>query len=179
MRIAIGSTNPVKIRAAQNVLRRVYPRATFVAVDAPSRVPAQPRGDRQTRRGAVNRARAARAQARADLGVGLEAGYLETEFGVMTCAWCALVDRAGRVGVGGSSNMLLPDEVADQLRAGVELGTAMDAFARIENVKHKMGAIGVLTRGLLDRRRAYEYIVKLTVVRFLWKNAYGKPIAPV
>jgi inosine/xanthosine triphosphatase len=174
MKIAIGSTNPVKVRAVRNVLRKIYPRAEFVALDVPSGVPGQPRGDRQTRRGAVNRARAAREGARADWGVGLEGGIVQNEYGTMTCAWCAIADRAGRVGIGGSTNMLLPEEVAERVQRGDELGDAMDAFANIRGVKRKMGAIGVLTKGLSDRRRAYEYIIKLAVARFLWKDKYGE-----
>jgi inosine/xanthosine triphosphatase len=174
MRIAIGSTNPVKIRAARNVLRKIYPRAVFIAREVASGVPGQPRGDRQTRRGAVNRAQAARSAERADWGVGLEGGIVENEFGTMTCAWAAIVDHKGRVGIGGSTNMLLPDAVAARVRTGEELGDAMDAFANIRDVKRKMGAIGVLTKGLSDRRRAYEYIVALAVARFLWDDEYGR-----
>jgi len=77
MKIAIGSTNPTKVRAARNVLRKIYPRAEFVALEVASGVPKQPRGDKQTRRGAVNRAKRVRAQTHADLGIGLEAGILE------------------------------------------------------------------------------------------------------
>ena len=172
--MAIGSTNPGKLGAARKVLRKLYPRAEFVALQVASGVPGQPRGDRQTRRGAVNRARAARQATRADFGVGLEGGIVENEFGTMTCAWCAMVDRAGRVGVGGSANMQLPDEVAARVKRGDELGDAMDAFANIRGVKRKMGAIGVLTKGLSNRQRAYEYIVTLAMARFLWKGKYGK-----
>jgi inosine/xanthosine triphosphatase len=172
MKIAIGSTNPTKVRAAKKILRKVYPRAEFVAIEVKSGVPSQPRGDKQTRRGAVNRARAARQTAHADLGIGLEAGIIETEYGVMTCAWVAIVDRAGRIGIGGSTNMLLPDPVVQRLRHGAELGEAMDEFANIVDVKRKMGAIGVLTRGLSNRQRAYEEIVKLAIVRFLWQAQY-------
>ncbi len=173
MKIAIGSTNPVKIRAVKRVVRKIFPNAEFVAREAPSGVPGQPRGDKQTRRGAVNRARAVRKAARADWGVGLEAGIIENEFGMMTCAWCAIVDRRGRVGIGGSTNMLLPDQVAARIKAGAELGEAMDTFANIRDVKYKMGAIGVLTRGLSNRQRAYEYVLTLAMARFLWEGKYG------
>lgn len=166
--------NPTKVRAAKKILRKIFPRAEFVSLEVESGVPGQPRGDKQTQRGAVNRARAVRQIARADFGVGLEAGIIETEYGVMTCAWVAMVDRAGRIGIGGSTNMLLPTQVANRLSAGAELGEAMDEFANIKNVKHKMGAIGILTRGLSNRQRAYEEIVKLAVVRFLWTAQYRK-----
>ncbi len=68
--------------------------------------------------------------------------------------------------------MLLPEEVVKRIRAGVELGEAMDEFAKITNVKQKMGAIGVMTKGLSDRQRAYEFILKMAVVKFLWKDKY-------
>lgn len=172
MRIAIGTDNPLKYQAAHNVLRKLYPEAEFVALKVATRMPRQPKGDRQTRRGAANRAHAVRLAAHADWGVGIEAGVIETEFGMMTCAWCAIEDRGGRVGIGGSTNMLLPDEIAQRIRDGAELGPAMDEFTHIQDVKRKMGAIGIFTRGLTDRRRSYELIVKLAVARFLWRRKY-------
>ncbi len=172
MKIVIGTDNPVKIRAARNVLRKLYPHAKITALVVPSGIPGQPLGDEETRRGAANRAHAARVAARADWGVGIEGGILTNEFGTMTCAWCAIEDRAGHVGIGGSSNMLLPDTVVARVKAGVELGQAMDEFAKTKDVKHRMGAIGVMTKGLSDRQRAYEFIVKMAVVRFLWKGKY-------
>lgn len=178
MKIAIGSTNPVKVRAVKNVSRKIFPKARFIALEVSSGVPAQPRGDRQTRRGAINRARAALETAHADWGVGLEAGILDNEFGTMTCAWVAIVDRAGNIGLGGSTNLMLPSQVAARIKGGAELGDAMDEFAKIRGVKRKMGAIGVLTKGLFDRRRAYEFLVALAAARFLWKDKYVKGKRP-
>ncbi len=172
MKIAIGTDNPVKIRAARNVLRKLYPDVEIVSLVVPSGIPGQPIGDEETRRGAANRAHAARIAARADWGVGIEGGIVENEFGTMTCAWCAIEDRAGRVGVGGSTNMLLPDAVVARVKEGAELGEAMDEFAKTKNVKRRMGAIGVMTKGLTDRQRSYEFIVKMAIVRFLWKGKY-------
>lgn len=172
MRIAVGTDNPIKYQAVRNVLRKVFPKAKFIALKVNTRMPRQPKGDRQTRRGASNRAHAARLATGADWGVGIEAGVIETEYGMMTCAWCAIEDRKGRRSIGGSTNMLLPDRVAARIRAGGELGPAMDEFARIKNVKRKMGAIGIMTRGLTDRRRSYQLIVKLAVAKFLWRSKY-------
>jgi inosine/xanthosine triphosphatase len=174
MKIVVGTDNPVKYRAVRNVMRRLFPDAQVIALRVPSGQPEQPIGDDQTRRGALNRAHAARLATHADWGVGLEGGVVESEFGMMTCAWCAIEDRSGRVGVGGSTNMLLPEEVAERVRAGAELGQAMDEFAKITNVKQKMGAIGVMTKGLTDRQRAYEFIVKMALVKFLWKDKYKR-----
>jgi inosine/xanthosine triphosphatase len=170
MRIAIGSTNPVKIRAVEKVLRPLYAEVEFTSQEVPSGVPVQPIGNEETRRGALNRARAVLEATGADWGVGLEGGIIQTELGVMTTAWCVIVDLAGRTGVGGAANMLLPEAVVTRVLGGVELGEAMDEYASVDDVKRKMGAIGILTRGLIDRQGAYEYIVKLALARFLWEE---------
>ncbi len=170
MLVAIGSTNPVKVRAVENVLRQVFDDVEFVAREVPSGIAAQPVGNEETRRGALNRARAVREVAEADWGIGLEGGIIQSEMGTMTTAWCVIVDRSGSLGVGGASNMLLPEAVAARVLGGMELGEAMDEYASIQDVKHKMGAIGILTKGLIDRQQAYEVIVKFALAPFLWKG---------
>lgn len=178
MRIAVGSTNPVKFNATCAVLKPLYPDAEFVAVDVPSDVAAQPWGNAETRAGAVNRARAALVQTGADMGIGLEGGVQDTEFGLMTAAWCAIVDANGQLGIGGNSSTLLPTPVAEAVRAGQELGQAMDRFADRENTKHANGAIGILTNDLETRQSAYEMIIRLALAPFRNPDWYPNPQAP-
>ncbi len=173
MRIAIGSTNVVKCQAVQAVLKPLYPRAEFVAIDAPSNVPAQPFGDAQTRLGALNRARAALRQARADFGVGLEGGVQETEFGMMTTAWCVILSAEGTLGVGGNACVLLPEPVAERVRNGMELGEAMDWLTQRQDTKHQNGAIGILTADLETRQSAYEVIVRMALAPFRRPHWYS------
>lgn len=165
--IAIGSTNPVKCNAVRAVLESQYPGAEFLCEDVPSGVPLQPWGNEETRLGALNRARAALNQTGADLGVGLEAGVQESEFGLLTCAWCVLVDAQGHIGVGGNSSILLPGIVADEVRQGIELGAAMDKLVNEQNTKWRDGAIGILTNNLATRQSAYEMIIRLALAPFL------------
>lgn len=175
MRIAIGSTNPVKCNASRHVLSALYPEAEFVAIEVESGVHHQPWGETETRRGAVNRAQAALHATQANLAIGLEGGVQETEFGLFTCAWCAIVDREGRVGLGGSSCVRLPDTVADLLRAGVELGAAMDRLSGQHNTKQGEGAIGLLTNGLSSRQTAYEGLIQLALAPFVRPEWYPVP----
>lgn len=166
---AVGSTNPTKTRAVENVLRVLFSQVEIIELEVPSGIAAQPIGDEDTRKGALNRARAVLELTDAEWGFGLEGGVIETEFGLMTNAWCVVVARDGRIGVGGSANMLLPDVIAKRIRDdGRELGEAMDEYANTQDVKRGQGAIGILTRGLLDRQGAYEYIVKLAMARMMW-----------
>lgn len=167
MKIAIGSKNPVKIAAAKAILTQAFPNAEFVSMAVRSGVPEQPWGDDETRHGAENRARAALLATGADFGLGLEGGVLKTPIGVMTCAWCAIVDANGKVGFGGGLNMLLPKNVSEILLAGGELGPAMDTISNGHNTKQKQGAVGILTNGLSSRQSAYEQLVATAAARFV------------
>ncbi len=165
--IAVGSTNPVKLAAAQAILSRAFPEATFIPITVPSGVPAQPWGNEQTRLGAFNRARAALLETGADFGVGMEGGIIETSVGLMTCAWCAIVDGAGKVGYGGGVHMLLPPTVADILRRQGELGPIMDALIHEQDTKQRQGAVGILTNGLTNRQAVYEQLVAMAAGPFV------------
>lgn len=172
MNVVVGSQNPVKQAATEAVLRDVYPQVRVSAQASASGVAAQPWGDDETRQGAYNRAQFILSQTTCDLAVGLEGGVINTPWGLMTCAWCALCHRDGTVGVGGGSHMLLPPQVAQQLHAGAELGLAMDQLLNAHNTKQSSGAIGILTDGLLTRQSAYEVILRLALAPFRQPKYY-------
>ena len=171
--VAVGSGNPVKVAAVRAVLGTLVDVAAITPVVVASGVPDQPVGDEETVRGARTRARAARAAADADLGVGLEGGIVDGPEGMRTCAWCVVVHRDGREGVGGSLAMPLPDGVAALIRAGAELGHAMDTFAATRGTKGK-GAVGILTGDRIDRQAAYEVLVTYAMAPFLTPALYAR-----
>ena len=174
--VAVGSRNPVKVDAARTVLGRIAPGAAIAGVVVPSGVPDQPWGDEQTIAGALARARLALghalahggATADAALGVGIEGGVVDDgERGLRTCAWAAIVDFEGRIGIGGSLAMPLPPPIAALVRTGMELGHAMDEVSRASGTKRGPGAVGILTGGLMDRQQAYETLVVYAAARFI------------
>ena len=171
--IAVGSTNPVKIGAVRAVLAALAPGAQIDGVSVPSTVSDQPFGDDETIRGELASAAAAREALGAELGVGIEGGVVERADGSMrTCAWAAIVDAAGRSGVGGSLAMPLPTDVAAMIRDGIELGHAMDRLVGERDTKRGKGAVGILTAGLVDRQRAYEVLVSYALAPFLTVELY-------
>ena len=166
--VAVGSMNPVKIGAARAMIERIAPLATIRGIAVPSGVPDQPWGDDETIRGAIARARAAREALDADWGVGIEGGVIDAGNGVVrSCAWAAVVGRDGREGVGGSLSLELPAHVGALVRNGMELGHAMDSVTGEQNVKQGVGAVGILTGGLVTRQGAYETLVAYALVPFL------------
>ena len=176
LRVAVGSTNPVKIGAVRRLFSQLADDAVVDGIAVASGVPDQPWGDDETIRGATARARAALAAAGAELGVGIEGGVVEIPGGgVRTCAWAAVVSRDGRVGVGGSLAMPVPPPVERLLRRGMELGEAMDTVTGERDIKRGRGAVGVLTAGLVTRERAYEAIVAYALAPFLDAELWHRP----
>ena len=174
-RVAVGSTNPVKIAAVTAVLARIASGAVVEGRTVPSGVADQPMGDDETIRGARARAIAALSATAGTLGIGLEGGCVEQpDGGMRTCAWAVAVDAHGREGVGGSLAMPLPPAVAALIRSGVELGHAMDRVSGGRDTKHGAGAVGILTGGLIDRQRAYEVLVTYALAPWL-AGPYWKP----
>jgi len=176
MQIAIGSTNPVKVQAAQAVLAPLYPLAEWLALDVASGVRAQPWGAQETRAGAVQRAKVALTDSDSNMGIGFEGGVEETEHGLMLTNWAAIADRAGTLGIGCGGGLLLPEEAAAMLRDGAELGPIMDALTGGHDTRRGAGAIGILTAGLLNRQAAFEYTLKLALAPFR-SPLYGVDLA--
>jgi len=104
--------------------------------------------------------------------VGFEGGLLEVGGHVFTCAWCAVAREDGVVGMAGGESVLLPPAVAADVRAGMELGPAMDVLTGLQDTKHGRGAIGELTGGWLNRQTAYEHLLTLALARLLKPGYY-------
>ncbi len=173
MKIIVGSQNPVKIAAAKAVLRRIYDGEVQVrALAVESGVSPQPWGDAETRRGAINRARTVLKRTDAAWGIGFEGGLLEVDGDIYTSAWCAVAGEDGMLGVAGGENLLLPPRIVAELRAGKELGVAVDVVTGAHNSKQKGGAIGAFTKGHLSRQTAYEHLLILALARFLSRGYY-------
>lgn len=158
LRVNVGSDNEVKISAVESVLKPLYGSIEIRSVDVPSRVPEQPRNE-EVPQGAINRAKAAIMNAH--LGIGIEAGlfwhdalqsYLDVQF-------CAIVDSMGRITVGHGPGFCYPPVVIEKVRAGKSVGEAMQELTGIQAIGRKSGAVGYLSKGLIDRRKLTEMAV--------------------
>lgn len=172
-KIAVGSTNPVKLEAIRRVLVRLWPMVQLASSEVESGVRTQPLSDEEAIQGAINRARGALLQLPpSDLGIGIEGNTVELTYGMFSTAWVAIVDRQGQVGLGSSGRFALPETIAEAIRQGGELGPLMDQRTGEANVKQKQGAVGILTNGLLNRTEALEVGVICALSRFVASEYY-------
>ncbi|HVL88233.1 MAG TPA: inosine/xanthosine triphosphatase [Candidatus Thermoplasmatota archaeon] len=166
-RIAIGSANPVKVDAVRRVARRAFGKATVSAHAVSSGVPEQPFGTDEIVRGASNRARAALAvNARAQLGVGVEAGLVwDAGAGrLFDVQHCVVLDRAGRATVGHGPGFVHPPGVEAAVKGGRTVGQAIDELAGTQGIGAKQGAIGFLSGGAMERRALTEAAVLMALL---------------
>lgn len=159
--IGVGSRNPAKVEAVRSVMEAVYGDVRLVAMDVSSGVPDQPWGH-DTIRGARNRAAAALMDH--DLAVGIEAGVFEGGDGLYDRQHCVIVDREGRITHGFGPAFRYPDHLAELVRKGASVGGAMASLPGGRDRGSEDGAIGMLSRGLLDRRRLTEQAVMAAMI---------------
>lgn len=171
-KVAVGSTNPAKIEAVRAAMHRLAPAASVTGVDVSSGVPRQPWGDRETRDGAVLRARRALEATRAELGLGLEGGVLDDGAGLELVSWVAAVDRDGRVGLASGLRFTLPPLAARRLRDGAELGDVIDELFGTTESKRGLGAVGLLTEGFVSRAEAFADLVAMACAPLLFPDLY-------
>jgi len=168
MIISIGSKNPAKVEAVLKVFNQ--PTDSVKAVDVPSRVSEQPFSDDETIMGAINRAEGALATGNSQIGIGLEGGVVKTSYGLMLCNWGALVAEHMNPIIAGGARIKLPEEVAERLLNGEELGPVMDDYTKKKNIRKKEGAIGVFTNEEMSRSQMFEHIIKMLVGQYRYQQ---------
>ena len=175
--MAVGSTNPVKVRATRQAFERAGRAVDVTATAVDSGVPEQPWGRAETVRGAENRARRARRAREVDLGVGLEGGVAEHGTQLRLVMWAAVTDGA-RTAVGGGPSLRLPEAIATAVRDGVELGPLIDERERRAGVARAEGAAGLLSGGAMDRCSALQHAVAGALGPFVTEQYQSTPSSP-
>jgi inosine/xanthosine triphosphatase len=174
--LVIASTNPVKVQAAVNGFRRLFPDAEVnaITVSVPSEVAHQPLSDEETLRGALNRSRnARRVHPAADYWIGIEGGVQVRENELVSFSWI-VVQSATLAGKARSGTFFLPPAVAELIRQGKELGEADDLVFGHSNSKQENGAVGLLTDNVIDRAQLYEHAMILALIPFKNENLYAR-----
>ncbi|HEY4553640.1 MAG TPA: DUF84 family protein [Bacillaceae bacterium] len=171
MKVAVGSRNQAKIKAVKDTFQELGWHLQVIPVDAPSNVSGMPFSDVETMQGAANRAEYCLLHEDADIAVGLEGGVTETPFGLYLCNWGALAEKGKEPLLAGGARIRLPDEIAERLRAGEELGPVMEGYSQKENVRSKEGAVGIFTDGLIKRDQMFSHIMKLLIGQYRWRKS--------
>lgn len=174
-KVVVGSKNPVKLETTKQAFAEVFPHEDFefVTFDSNSGVSAQPFGIEETKRGAKNRALSCLIEfPKADYVIGHEGGIEIIEDEYWSTAWMCVMNPEGVSGYGRASAFQLPPALVELIKAGKELGQAIDEMTGMENVKQAGGTISFLTNGVVDRVDLYRHAVIFSLIPFTQTELY-------
>lgn len=173
MIVAVGSTNPTKIKPVEDVFTIHFPKAKIVGVSVSSGVADQPMHDDEMYQGALNRARAALSSVKnAEYGVGIEGGTHKYSYGMFERSTVVIVNKAGEIGIGSSGGLALPQKVVKRLEAGKNLEQAVDELFGTQKIGQGIGMFGIFTKGVVTRAEGVKHGVAFALARFLHEDLY-------
>lgn len=170
MRIIVGSTNKAKVDAVAEILRE-YPHLEHAQVSGMpthSGVADQPKTLLETITGARNRAQSVFAEA--DYAIGIESGLMEvphSKSGFMDICVCAIFDgKEFHLGISSAWEFPDPQVTALMIEEGLDMSQAIlkAGLTTNPNIGMEEGAIGILTKGKLDRKEYTKQALRTALI---------------
>ncbi|MFX0198254.1 MAG: inosine/xanthosine triphosphatase [Candidatus Hodarchaeota archaeon] len=172
MKIAVGSTNPVKFQAVENAFSHYFPAIEVISIKVDSDVPIQPYNE-EIKKGAENRARKALKVTNAEYSVGLEGGIIELYETAYIAGYCAIMNQNLECHGSWGSFWECPPLVLKQLKSKKkELGIVIDELSKRTNTKQAEGAIGIFSKGVILRELVTRHAVIYALIPFLNEKFY-------
>ena len=166
MKVAVGSTNPVKVQAVMEAFQETFTKVEVMEIKVESHVSNQPFKD-EVLKGSLNRAESALQLTEADFGVGIEGGIIQLGDRWYNLGFVTIVNQMGKIGTGTSGWVECPPPILRQLKRRKELGEVIDNLTGRVNTKKEEGAIGVFTKGKVRRKELYKHGVFMALVPFI------------
>lgn len=176
MKVAVGSTNPIKIEATKKAFQKVWPNKKWqiIGLDVKSGISNQPMSDTESIKGATNRAKSALKVGKADFGVGIEGGLHQIGAIWFDTAWIVVINKSGKKGIGSTYRLQTPNRFMKMIKKGKEIGEAADEIFKTKNSKQKSGHFGLMTKGIISRADAYTNGIICTLSRFIRPEIFDR-----
>ena len=101
----------------------------------------------------------------ADYWVGIEGGVEKKGNEMQVFAWIYIQSKE-MVGKARTATFDLPKKIIELIDSGMELGDADDVIFNRRNSKQKNGAVGILTKDLIDREKYYTHAIIMALIPF-------------
>lgn len=161
--ICVGSLNPTKVNAVNIAFSKYFKDFKTFKIKANSKVSKQPIGMESIMKGAKNRAHQAlnylfneKKITSKILGVGIEAGLVNVTYAktfYMDFQFCVILDENQNFTLGSGIAFEYPKSVINEIFSNQqsEVGTIMGKLANNMNLRNESGAIGYLSKGIINR----------------------------
>ena len=170
LKIALGTTYKQKIKYLQEVLKKLDLQAKIIPLAVESGVASQPLSSSETKKGSINRAKAALNEfKKADFGLGIEIGYEKNSSGKyeMLC-WVTVFGQKGYQISIQSHQFLMPRFHQQILKENKYLGDHVREYLKEKNNKVEK-EIGIILR---DRKPFITNALHNALVHYLGKEEF-------
>ncbi len=164
MKIAVASKNPCKVNAAKRAFEKFFEEVEAIACEAESNVSEQP-VDNEIFQGAKNRVKNLAKKVEADFYVGIEAGAMQTCYGVCTITVACIYDRE-KFYFGIGPGFYLPDKIAKRLLNGEKLAKIAEEITGRKEIRKKEGMIGHITNCAVTREELNYFAVLMALASY-------------
>ncbi|UCD72951.1 MAG: inosine/xanthosine triphosphatase [Candidatus Bathyarchaeota archaeon] len=177
MLVVVGSDNPVKIKAVENVFKAWYGECETTGGRVETELPGQPLDLSQTLEGAIRRAqKAIELSPNADFSVGVEAGLIKIpneDWRYFDQQIAAVLDSKGWMTLGGGPSFEHPKSVLERVLAeNKEVGDVFETVSGIPNIGRQEGAVGYLSKGRVSRLSITEVAVSMALIPRIMPTLY-------
>lgn len=174
MLIAVGSTNPIKIKPVREIFSHHFKNVRVKGVCVSSGIKEQPLKVDETYKGALNRAQNALKKVKgAEYGIGIEGGIHKYSHGWVEHTIVVITDKKGIVGIGYSGGLELPPKVVKEIRRGKNLEEIIDKLFHTKKIGRGIGMFGIFTKGIVTREEGVKHGVAFALARFLHSDLYN------
>ena len=121
--------------------------------------------------GALNRAK--KSLNDNDYGVGIEGGTIKIKQRTFAIGYCVIIDRNGKYTIGSQPIFELPKKFLVRIDNREELGNIADEFFKTKNLKHTIGAVGLLSNKTVTREDLMKSAVSTALIPLISKDIYS------
>lgn len=171
MKITIGTTSELKIRALNKALKNLKIKANIISKKAKSGVNDQPFGYSEITLGAKNRALNSIEKDDPDLSLGIENGLIEIENNYFDIACIYVISSAGDESISYSAGYFTPKWIIDEIKSKhTEFGHITQ---RISGDSEK-DPLRYFSKTLLTREEILVQAIEIALIKIFFKERYSK-----
>lgn len=174
MKIAIGTTSELKVRALKNALEKFGVNAEIVSIKTESGISNQPFGYKEMIKGAKNRATKALEETDSDFAFGVENGLVEIEGDYFDIACIYVLSKEGDESTSYSSGVFTPKWMIDEVKEeNTEIGEIIKKLVWKEE-KMEKDPIKYFSDGKIRREELLSQAMEMALVKIFNKQKYIK-----
>lgn len=171
MKIAIGTTSGLKVRALKDALEKLNVEVEVLSIKTNSGIADQPFGYEEIIKGATTRAESSLNKLGADIGVGVENGLVEIGKNYFDVA-CVVIKSKGRdESIAFSPAILMPEWIIKKIK---EENTEVGEITRALSGDTEKDGFKYFTNGLITREEALSQALIFAFAKIVNKEKYKK-----